>query len=243
MEEARGGSHSCWQGTSEPMRRPPHSDTMTHKGTKKSTVDSVSQERLCVWITREICGADLCTKPMQILIQRAWKPTEIAGRHSTGVQRNTHASITPRTQRRPVRFSVAARAGRPSQHQLSKCDARYEVELQAVKGYSTASRGQGPRWSTSRAACNVVVVVVVERTYSVPPHSQHGRDAVLDGKALARLGADQVAVDDLDLEQHVVQRLEEALVLAKVGGNGRRQRLLHAKLRRESSDAIRAATR
>eukprot|EP00964_Phaeocystis_antarctica_P107077 scaffold71845_cov78-Phaeocystis_antarctica.AAC.1 len=74
------------------------------------------------------------------------------------------------------------------------------------------------------------------RTYSVPPPSKHGRDAVLDGKALARLGADQVAVDDLDLEQHVVQRLEEALVIAKVGGNGRWQRLLHAELRRESSN-------
>ena len=37
--------------------------------------------------------------------------------------------------------------------------------------------------------------------------SQHRRDAVLDGEALARLGADEVALDDLDLEEHVVQRL------------------------------------
>ena len=74
-------------------------------------------------------------------------------------------------------------------------------------------------------------------TYAPPGESlalsseQRG-DAVLDREALARLWADEVAVDDLDLEEHVVQRLEEALVLAAVRGQRRRQRLLHAQLRR-----------
>ena len=66
-------------------------------------------------------------------------------------------------------------------------------------------------------------VVGSSRRVQRPSSLQHGGNAVLDGKALACLRTDQVAVDDLNLEQHMVQRLEEAIILGKVGGHGRRQ--------------------
>ena len=62
---------------------------------------------------------------------------------------------------------------------------------------------------------------------------EHRRDALLDRKPLVGLRADEDALDDLDLEEHVVQRLEELLVRRVVLGHRRRQlALLELELRR-----------
>lgn len=50
---------------------------------------------------------------------------------------------------------------------------------------------------------------------------QHVGDAVCDGELPSRLGADEVAVDDLDLEEDVMGLLEELVVgLVVVGERG-----------------------